>query len=648
MSERPQGRHHDQADEATAFLPRIERTEPTPPPARPTGAWPDPVPPRPTTPARSEGAAQVTGVPLPSGQPDIPVGPTPWRTAFEPSRPPDQGPQRSQPQTAQQHHRQPPPAGQGFGPPAPAGQPDRQPPPAGQGFGPPAPAGPRAAPPPQAPPQSQTPPPPGYRSPVEAPTAHQQLFGGTPAPQRPQSGPSASHGPQSGPSASHGPQPPGGHQRPTTPLRPGEAGGPQRPAPDPAGWSTEGPTALIPKIKDSATGPTPPGPHQRPGAPSSHPAGPHQQSAPPPNHSAGPHQQPGPVPPKHPAGPSQQPGPVPPSHPAGPSAADQQRAARSGPQQQTGPTGTDEAATALIPAVNGVRPGAPTATDSTALMGAVPRAPKVEVPEGADQQSEPPKPRRGDRVVQLRPEQTGEGYKSVYSELTRPSFWSRVRTGLRFGGELLITFGLVVLLFAGYEIWGKSAIVDAHQDELSQQLAQAWAPETDPTVAAPASPSASASPKPPVQGKPIAGLYIPKFDKEWIVVEGVTQKDIRYAPGHYPDSVMPGQVGNFSVAGHRNRATFWRLDELRKGDPIIVQSRDEWYVYQVTENLIVKPHQVEVVAPVPGRPGAKPTKKMLTLTTCNPKFDNYERLIIHAELTRTQSKDQGRPAELGA
>ncbi|PZG22320.1 class E sortase [Micromonospora craterilacus] len=284
--------------------------------------------------------------------------------------------------------------------------------------------------------------------------------------------------------------------------------------------------------------------------------------------------------------------------------------------------------------------------DSTALMGAVPRPPKGEEPsDGTDQPDEPPKPRRGERVVQLRPQQTGDGYQSVYSELTRPTFWSRLRTGLRVGGELLITFGLVVLLFAGYEIWGKSAIVDAHQGELSQQLAEVWGPEGDPTVAPSASPSTK--PKPPVHGKPIAGLYIPKLDKEWVVVEGVTQKDIRYAPGHYPDSAMPGEVGNFSVAGHRNRATFWRLDELRKGDPILVEGRNEWYVYQVTESLIVKPTQVEVVAAVPGRPGAKATKRMLTLTTCNPKFDNYQRLIIHAELTRTQPKSEGRPAELG-
>jgi LPXTG-site transpeptidase (sortase) family protein len=279
-------------------------------------------------------------------------------------------------------------------------------------------------------------------------------------------------------------------------------------------------------------------------------------------------------------------------------------------------------------------------------MGAVPRVEPTGPPEDSAA-SEGNRARRGEKVVQLRPEQTGEGYKSVYSELTRPTFGSRLRGGIRVSGEVLITFGLVVLLFAGYEIWGKSAIVNAHQDDLSAQLAQEWGPSGDPTVAPSASPSGMPAPKAPVQGKPIAGLYIPKIDKSWIVVEGVTQKDIRYAPGHYPDTALPGQVGNFSVAGHRNRATFWRLDELADGDPIVAESKDEWYVYKVSRNHIVKPSQVEVVAAVPGRPNAKPTKAMLTLTTCNPKFDNYERLIVHAELDRTVPKSEGRPAELG-
>ncbi|SCE86231.1 sortase A [Micromonospora coriariae] len=325
-----------------------------------------------------------------------------------------------------------------------------------------------------------------------------------------------------------------------------------------------------------------------------------------------------------------------------------------GPTRATGspaaPTGPDRpadpAATALIPAVPARPSSRPPAMDSTALMGAVPRTAATDEPAGAeDNPAEPPRPRRGERVVQLRPHQTGEGYKSVYSELTRPTLASRLRTGVRVTGEVLITFGLVVLLFAGYEVWGKSAIVDAHQNDLSQQLAQAWGPTDDPTVAPSATPSVK--PAPPVRGKPIASLYIPKLDKNWVVVEGVTQADIRYAPGHYPASALPGQVGNFSVAGHRNRATFWRLDELDDGDAIVVESKTDWYVYRVSQSRIVRPTQVEVVAPVPGEPDRKATRRMLTLTTCNPKFDNYQRLIIHAELDRTQPKSAGRPAELG-
>ncbi|WP_425256122.1 class E sortase [Micromonospora eburnea] len=311
---------------------------------------------------------------------------------------------------------------------------------------------------------------------------------------------------------------------------------------------------------------------------------------------------------------------------------------RSGPT--SGPP-DDPAATALIPAVTR-RPANHPLLESTALMGAVP--PPRDTGDDPDLPAEPPRPRRGERVVQLRPEQTGEGYRSVYSELTRPTVGSRLRTGVRAAGEVLITFGLVVLLFAGYEIWGKTVIVDAHQNDLNSQLAQEWA--GDPTVGPTTGPTTK--PKPPAEGKPVAGLYIPKIDKHWVVVEGVSPADIRYAPGHYPKSAMPGEVGNFAVAGHRIRATFWRLDELVPDeDYIIVETQTQWLVYQVYQQRIVKPSQVEVVAPVPGKPGKKATEKVLTLTTCNPKFDNYQRLIIHARLVKEMAKSAGRPAELG-
>ncbi|MEU7586456.1 class E sortase [Micromonospora sp. NPDC049230] len=374
-----------------------------------------------------------------------------------------------------------------------------------------------------------------------------------------------------------------------TPTRSTTSGTPSQPAPSgpPTSPVADAPTAFIPQIA------------ARPTRPTGSPAGQETSSA---------------------AGPGQ----VPPS----------------GPERVA-----DPAATALIPVVSARPTTRPPTMDSTTLMGAVPRTPGPQEPTGGDNPAEPPRPRRGERVVQLRPHQTGEGYKSVYSELTRPSLGSRIRTGVRVTGEILITFGLVVLLFAGYEVWGKSAIVDAHQNDLTNQLAEQWGPTDDPTVVPSARPAGK--PSPPVRGKPLAGLYIPKIDKNLVVVEGVTQEDIRYAPGHYPTSAMPGQVGNFSVAGHRNRATFWRLDELGEGDAIVVESKTDWYVYRVSQSRIVRPTQVEVVAPVPGEPNKKPTKRMLTLTTCNPKWDNYQRLIIHAELDRTQPKSAGRPAELG-
>jgi sortase A len=158
----------------------------------------------------------------------------------------------------------------------------------------------------------------------------------------------------------------------------------------------------------------------------------------------------------------------------------------------------------------------------------------------------------------------------------------------------------------------------------------------------PTAPAATKAPAAP--GTNLVGrLYIPKLDKEWVVVDGVQPDDIRYAPGHYPDSAQPGQIGNFSVAGHRIKKIFWRLDELKPGDVIGVETRANWYVYKVYGHQVVKPSAIEVVAPVPNKPKAKPTQALLTLTTCNPKYNNYERLIVHAELVSVSKRDQAQP-----
>jgi hypothetical protein len=77
-------------------------------------------------------------------------------------------------------------------------------------------------------------------------------------------------------------------------------------------------------------------------------------------------------------------------------------------------------------------------------------------------------------------------------------------------------------------------------DELERNLREQWKPA--------AKPPATAGP-----GTPIALLRVPKFGADWEkpVVEGVDKDELARGIGHYPETQLPGQPGNFAVAGHR-------------------------------------------------------------------------------------------------
>jgi sortase A len=141
-------------------------------------------------------------------------------------------------------------------------------------------------------------------------------------------------------------------------------------------------------------------------------------------------------------------------------------------------------------------------------------------------------------------------------------------------------------------------------------------------------------------------LHVPRLRAGWAVVEGVTQADLRRGPGHYPSSDDPGAVGNLAIAGHRLPSVFWNLHRMRRGDPVVVETRSGWYVYRVTRVHVVRPWQVEVIRHNPADPERRPTRRLLTLTTCHPRYDNDERLIVQAELSGEQGRRAGRPREL--
>jgi len=215
------------------------------------------------------------------------------------------------------------------------------------------------------------------------------------------------------------------------------------------------------------------------------------------------------------------------------------------------------------------------------------------------------------------------------------------RTVLRRLGQLLLIAGVVVLVFVGYQLRGTNLYAAHAQSSLRHALQDRWA------AGHPGPPAALAK---VALGDGVAVLRVPRFGRDYaqVVVEGVGRADLRHGPGHYPGTALPGQLGNFAVAGHRTTygAPFGRLSELRPGDAVVLETAGAWLTYRVTGSRIVAPTAVSVTAPVPEAPGRRPTAALLTLTTCNPRYSDRERLVVFGSLAAKSAKSAGIPAAL--
>lgn len=224
---------------------------------------------------------------------------------------------------------------------------------------------------------------------------------------------------------------------------------------------------------------------------------------------------------------------------------------------------------------------------------------------------------------------------------------SVARTVVRGTGELLITAGAVLLLFCAYQLFWTNVEAQREQNQVSHTITDEWRK-------AARGPSAPAGPGvvPIASGQGFAFLHIPRLGRSFSVpiVEGVSLADLARGVGHYPQTVGPGAVGNFAVAGHRatHGEPFRNLNRVRPGDVVVVETKDTWFTYVVDRTRIVAPTDVWVIDPVPGRPTAKPTQKLITLTTCNPRWASTQRLIIFGHLQSAQARAAGPPPVLTA
>jgi len=243
-----------------------------------------------------------------------------------------------------------------------------------------------------------------------------------------------------------------------------------------------------------------------------------------------------------------------------------------------------------------------------------------------------------------------------------------VRTALRGLGQTLITCGVVLLLFCVYELRITGLETARDQDRLANALQRSWSQPPPASAAEPAAespvpsqPVPSAAPPvapPPVAAQPVSVrprlgdaigvLHVPALAglRPWVVVEGTSVGILKSGPGHIRGTALPGELGNVVLSGHRTTygAPFARLDELRPGDRVVLETRDRWWTYTVSGTSIVSPNAIEVTYPVPGRRSATPTQQLLTLTTCHPRYSARQRMVVLAELTAEQGKDVGPPA----
>ena len=215
----------------------------------------------------------------------------------------------------------------------------------------------------------------------------------------------------------------------------------------------------------------------------------------------------------------------------------------------------------------------------------------------------------------------------------------------RGSAELLVTAGVLVLLFAVYLVFWSDVRTAAAQSDLRDSFEQ----QTE-AVAADVQPGKPVKVKPFKVGEGIAEMTIPRLGKDWrwIVVEGVGDDDIAKGPGHFPGTAGPGELGNFAVAGHRatHGEPFAYLDSVVPGDHVVVRTAAGWFTYTVTLTQLVPPTRTDVIDPVPGQPNGVVSQSLLTLVTCNPRWGSSERLIVSGILSESRPAAEGPPAKM--
>ncbi|ADI08525.1 hypothetical protein SBI_05405 [Streptomyces bingchenggensis BCW-1] len=219
----------------------------------------------------------------------------------------------------------------------------------------------------------------------------------------------------------------------------------------------------------------------------------------------------------------------------------------------------------------------------------------------------------------------------------------RIAAAVGILGELLITVGVLLALFVVYSLWWTNVLADREAKKQGDRVRRQWAQQEGPGR---------------LDTKDGIGfLHVPAMHNgEVLVKKGTSTETLNDGvAGYYTKpvkSAMPwDKKGNFTLAAHRDGhgAKFHNIDKLDKGDAIVFETRDVWYVYKVYAELSeTSKYNVRVLSPVPKESGKTKPGRYITLSTCTPVYTSRHRYIVWGELERTEKVDADRtpPKEL--
>lgn len=146
-------------------------------------------------------------------------------------------------------------------------------------------------------------------------------------------------------------------------------------------------------------------------------------------------------------------------------------------------------------------------------------------------------------------------------------------------------------------------------------------------------------------GEVFAKFYAPRLGTNYVreIAEGTSLEKVlnKVGLGHYQHTQLPGEVGNFAIAGHRagNGGPLRNIDKFTDGDLVQVETADKKFTYKYLQTKIVDPSEIGVIEPLPmGLTKKSESGKYLTLTSCTPIYVNTNRIIVWFEQVAEQPR----------